>query len=138
MGVRCQVKHPNWALSMICVPTPPGMDLFHLENTTPLGMAAHDLRHPAAALVTYSELLAEATGPEARGEQLALIDSIHSVSDFLLRLLDDALELAHAESGTAQLRTVRSIVTDIVAQCASDEPAPGRPKADASQLYPTG
>lgn len=114
-GEPCEFLPPD-NLTTLC-PTAPGVDLFHLENTTPLGMAAHDLRHPAAALVTYSELLAEAAGPEARGEQLALIDSIRSVSDFLLRLLDDALELAHAESGAAQLRTAPSIVTDIVAQC---------------------
>ncbi len=103
---------------------------FHPECTTPLGMAAHDLRHPAAALVTYSELLAEAAGPDTRTDQLALIDSIRSVSDFLLRLLDDALELAHAESGTAQLQAAPSIVTDIVAECV----AMSRPLAAKKQM----
>jgi signal transduction histidine kinase len=111
-GETSEFRPPDDRLSTVAE-----MEPFHPEYTTPLGMVAHDLRHPAAALVTYGELLAEATGPETRGEQLALIDSIRSVSDFLLRLLDDALELAHAESGTAQLRTAPSIVTDIVAQC---------------------
>lgn len=88
---------------------------FHPKNTTLLGMAAHDLRHPAAALVTYSELLAEAVSPETTREQVALIDSIHSASEFMLRLLDDALELAQAESGSAQLRARPVTVSEIVA-----------------------
>jgi two-component system phosphate regulon sensor histidine kinase PhoR len=116
-GEPCEFLPPDNLTPLCPTALESATEPFYPENTTPLGMAAHDLRHPAAALVTYSELLAEAAGPGARGEQLALIDSIRSVSDFLLRLLDDALELAHAESGAAQLRTAPSIVTDIVAQC---------------------
>ena len=41
------------------------MDRLVLENTTSLGLAAHDLRHPAAALVVYSELLARTMGHKA-------------------------------------------------------------------------
>ncbi len=85
-------------------------------NTTLLGLAAHDLRHPAAALVIFSELLTEAVGPDANAEQRELIDSIHSASELLLRLLDDSLELAQAESGTAQLRAAPSAVEDILAR----------------------
>jgi two-component system phosphate regulon sensor histidine kinase PhoR len=103
---------------------------FHPENTTPLGMAAHDLRHPAAALVTYSELLTETLGPQASVQQRELIDSIHSVSELLLNLLDDSLELAQAQSGNAQMRTVRSTVVTVLAQCV----AMSRPLADRKKI----
>ena len=69
---------------------------------------------------------------------MALIDSIHSVSEFLLRLLDDSLELAHAESGTAQLRTAPSTVADDRCAVRSDEPPAGRQKTNASQFHPRG
>jgi len=100
------------------------------DNTTTLGMAAHDLRHPAAALVIYSELLAQTVGHNANVQQRELIESIHSVSKLLLRMLDDSLELAQAQCGNAQLHTVRSTVVTIVAQCV----AMSRPLADRRQM----
>ncbi len=103
---------------------------FHPKNTTPLGMAAHDLRHPAAALVIYSELLAHSVGQKASEQQRELVDSIHSVSKFLLHLLDDTLDLARAESGTVQLCGVRSTVVTILAQCV----AMSRPLAERKQM----
>jgi signal transduction histidine kinase len=106
------------------------VDPLILENTTSLGMVAHDLRHPAAALVTYSELLAQTVVRNTSEEQRWLVDSIHSVSKYLLRLLDDALDLAQAQSGTVQLRAVPSTVVTIVAQCV----AISRPLADRKQI----
>ena len=101
-----------------------------LENATPLGLAAHDLRHPAAALVIYSELLAQTVVRNASEEQRELVDSIHSVSKFLLRLLDDVLDLSQVQSGTVRLRTLPSTVVTIVAQCV----AMSRPLAERKQM----
>lgn len=84
---------------------------------TLLETAAHDLRHPAGAILIYSELLAEAIGQGASEEQESLIDSIHSASQFMLRLLDDTLDLAHARPGTVPLRVALSTVAAIVTQC---------------------
>ena len=106
------------------------VDSLILENTTSLGMAAHDLRHPAAAVVIYSELLAQTVGQNASAEQRELIDSIQSVSKLLLRLLDDSLEFAQAQSGSVQLRTRRSTLVTIVAQCV----AMSRPLAARKQM----
>jgi len=86
------------------------------DDMTLLGTAAHDLRHPAGAILIYSELLAEALGPVVSQEQGALIDSIHSISQFMLRLLDDISDLACSHPGTAQLRATPSTVAGILAQ----------------------
>lgn len=89
------------------------------ENTTMLGLAAHDLRHPAAALAMYSELLKEAIGDIVNEEQMELIDSIRSVSQFLIRLLDDTLDLVHAESGELRLSAEPVTLAGIVEQSVS-------------------
>jgi signal transduction histidine kinase len=89
------------------------------SDPTLLGIAAHDLRHPASALLIYSELLTEAVGPALNAEQKELIDSIHSASEFMLRLLDDTLDLATMGSGTLQLRAVPAILKVIVANSLS-------------------
>ena len=83
---------------------------------TLLGTAAHDLRHPAGAILISSELLAEALGPAVTKEQGALIDSINSISQFMLHMLDDILDLACSHPGTVQLRAKPSNVADILAQ----------------------
>jgi signal transduction histidine kinase len=86
------------------------------RDMTLLGTAVHDLRHPAGAILISSELLAEALGPAVSQEQGALIDSIHSICQFMLRLLDDILDLACSHPGTVQLRATPSSVAGILAQ----------------------
>ncbi len=54
----------------------------------------HDLRLPIATIRIYSELLAEGIGNKASSELIEWINSIQSVSDFALRLLDETTDLA--------------------------------------------
>ncbi len=89
-------------------------DREHIADIALIGMAAHDLRHPAAAIQIYSELLAEAVGHTVSKDQGTLIDSIHSISKFMLDLLDDTVDLISARAGTVRLHTTRSTVTAIV------------------------
>jgi len=84
-----------------------------------LGIAAHDLRHPVAAIQIYSELLAEGISSRSRPELLEWINSIHSVSEFALRLLEQTLDLAIAESGTGELHATPSILASVVANSVS-------------------
>jgi signal transduction histidine kinase len=95
-----------------------------------LGMAVHDLRLPVATIQIYSELLAEGIGGAASPELMEWIDSIHSVSEFALRLLDETLDLAIAESGTSQLHTTPTILASIVAKSLSI----GFPQATRKQM----
>jgi len=85
-------------------------------GTNILEIAAHDLRHPAAVLVTLSELLTESVGQTMSEENTELINSIRSVSQFMIRLLDDTLDFAGAQAGTVQLRTAPSTLSAIVEQ----------------------
>ena len=89
------------------------------ERAEQLGMAVHDLRSPLSAIRVYSDLLAESIGNRADPELIAWIDSIHSASEFALRLLDDTLDFATVGSRAIQLRlspgTLASIAANSVA-----------------------
>ena len=84
-----------------------------------LGIAVHDIRLPLATIQIYSELLAEGLSDKGSPELLDWINSIHSISEFGLRLLDETLDLAIAESGTAQFRPAPAILSDIVEKSVS-------------------
>jgi signal transduction histidine kinase len=89
------------------------------RKTELLGIAAHDLRLPLASIHTCSELLAEGLDGGASAEQIEWIESIHSVSEFMLRLLNDTLDFAMVESGTLQLRAAPGFLAAILAQSVS-------------------
>ncbi len=80
-----------------------------------LGMAAHDLRKPVGAMLTYSEFLIDEAGPSLNEEQRRFLGIIHASCDFMSRLIDDFLDIAVIESGQLAMR--RSLVdpTAIVA-----------------------
>ena len=81
-----------------------------------LGIAVHDLRLPVATIRTYGELLFEGIGSTASPEVTEWIHSIQSVSDFVLRLLDDVTDLAMVESGAVQLHLRPEILASIAAE----------------------
>ena len=94
-------------------------DLLTRKKAELLGIAAHDLRLPVATIQVYSELLAEGIAGKGSPELIEWINSIHSVSEFALRLLDRTLDLVVAESGTEQLRFAPAILSDIVEKSVS-------------------
>jgi two-component system, sensor histidine kinase len=69
-----------------------------------LGMAAHDLRNPLAAMQGFSKLLlAAAPGRFSPEQQRQLLERIQSSSDFMLRLVNDLLDISKIESGKLTL-----------------------------------
>jgi signal transduction histidine kinase len=64
-----------------------------------LGMAAHDLRKPVGAMLTYTEFLIDEAGPRLNEEQRRFLGIIRSSCDFMARLIDDFLDVAVIESG---------------------------------------
>jgi len=66
--------------------------------------------------VTLSELLSESVGETMSNETTELINSIHSVSQSMIRLLDDTLNFAGTRTGMVQLRTGRFHVSEIIEQ----------------------
>jgi len=95
------------------------LDRIFRDKAELLGTAVHDLRLPVANIQIYSELMAEGINGTAGPELIEWVNSIHASSTFALRLLDETLDLAIAESGTAQLHAVPAILAPIVAKSVS-------------------
>jgi len=89
------------------------------QKITVLDVAAHDLRHPVGAILTYGALLAEGIDPTANPELVEMVDGIRSMGEFMLRLIDETLDLASIESGAIQIRTQPGTIANIVRQSVS-------------------
>src|SRR5262249_55224723 len=68
-----------------------------------LGMAAHDLRNPICGILSSAELLGEEVAAVLAPEQLALLSSIQSACEFMVKLIDDVLDMSSMESGKLRL-----------------------------------
>jgi len=73
------------------------------EKNRFLGIAAHDLRNPLNAIQMYSEFLIDEVGNHLDSEHLEFITIIHDSSEFMLRLVNDLLDVAQIESGKLYL-----------------------------------
>jgi len=82
------------------------------EKNRFLGIAAHDLRNPLNAVQMYSEFLSDEASEVLTPEQLEFVSIIHSSSQFMLRLVNDLLNVAKIESGKLELELA---TTDLVA-----------------------
>jgi PAS domain S-box-containing protein len=72
-------------------------------KTQLLAMAAHDLRNPIGGILAITELLCNEAATVPREEQLELLSSIRSSSEFMLQVINDSLDLSLIESGKLQL-----------------------------------
>jgi two-component system, OmpR family, sensor kinase len=68
-----------------------------------LGMAAHDLRTPLGVILSYSDFLRLETADTLSAEHREFIDIIRATSEFMLRLVDDLLDVTTIESGQLRL-----------------------------------
>jgi signal transduction histidine kinase len=70
-----------------------------------LGMAAHDLRNPISSIIMFSELVLESESDDYHiSDDLRMImDMIRTSSEFMLRLLEELLDVVKIESGKLQL-----------------------------------
>lgn len=66
-----------------------------------LGMAAHDLRNPIGGILGYAEMLLEEE--DLSEEDRTVVSKIEASSKFMLRLLNDLLDLSQIESGRLNL-----------------------------------
>jgi signal transduction histidine kinase len=84
-----------------------------------LGMAAHDLRNPLSAILTLSEFLLDQKLHVTGDEQEEFIRRIRSSSEFMLRLVNDLLDISKIEAGRLDLdleaTDLRAIIEDNVA-----------------------
>lgn len=68
-----------------------------------LGMAAHDLRNPLHAILSYSDFLIEDLSDTLSDDHLEFLSIIQSSSEFMAGLVNDLLDVAKIESGKLQL-----------------------------------
>ncbi len=74
-----------------------------------LGMAAHDLRNPISSILTFSEFVLESDNYKISDDLRKILELIKTSSDFMLKLLEELLDVVKIESGKLQLNyeTVR-------------------------------
>jgi signal transduction histidine kinase len=64
-----------------------------------LGMAAHDLRNPLGVIMSYAKFLDRMAGARLDDKERQFIAQIGKSSQFMLRLLEDLLDVSQIESG---------------------------------------
>jgi signal transduction histidine kinase len=83
------------------------LETLNTQKNELLGIAAHDLRNPLAALQVYSELLLHTLNENLTDKQQDFLKRIHQSSVFMTQLIDDLLDLSKIESGTLVLEKHR-------------------------------
>jgi signal transduction histidine kinase len=76
------------------------------EKNRFLGIAAHDLRNPIGAIGSVAELLLSPEDDVSPEEQRSFLEDIAGQAGYMLRLLDDLLDVSHIESGKLVLNPV--------------------------------
>ncbi len=79
------------------------MEKLSAEKNHFLGIAAHDLRNPLAVIMAYSEFLESDAEGGFYEEQREFVATIRRTSEFMLRLVDDLLNVSTIESGQLRL-----------------------------------
>ena len=77
---------------------------------------SHDLRNPLGVIQGFSEFLLE-EAEELTGPHRIFLERIHSNSRYILRLVDDTLDLAAVEAGTVNLRREACDLAHLTEQC---------------------
>ncbi len=86
------------------------------EKNQFLGMAAHDLRKPIGLVISYSEFLIDETEEALNGEQAGFLNTIHSSSTFMKRLVDDFLDVSAIEAGQFEMDLQPASIHDALEQ----------------------
>ena len=68
-----------------------------------IGMAAHDLRNPISIIMGYSEFILEAARDRLPEEHIRFMEIILRSSEFMLKMLNELLDIARIESGKLNL-----------------------------------
>lgn len=84
------------------------------EKNRFLRMAAHDLRNPIGAILGLSMLLIEDTADKLGSEEAEYLNIIKNSSEFVLKLLNELLDIAVIESGRLQLNLRETDIVELI------------------------
>lgn len=73
------------------------------EKNRLLGMAAHDLRNPLGVILNYARFLERAAGARLDARERQFIAQVEKSSRFMLRLVEDLLDVSQIEAGRLNL-----------------------------------
>ena len=90
------------------------LDLLNQQKNQFLGMAAHDMRNPLFVIEQFASILTGGMVGSLSDEQEQLIDRIRANSEFMLRLVDELLDITKIESGTLQLNAEPTDLVDFI------------------------
>ena len=100
------------------------------EKSQILGMVAHDLRNPLSGILSATEYVLEDAASLLGENDLKLLQAIESTSRFMLRLIDDIVEIATIESGKLHLERKPTDILTLIEQILSLN----RPIAERKQI----
>jgi two-component system, OmpR family, sensor kinase len=84
------------------------------EKNRFLGMAAHDLRSPLATLLGFARFLEESTRGRLDEEERHFLGVIQRSSGFMLRLVNELLDVSAIESGRLELELMEGDLGEVV------------------------
>lgn len=108
------------------------------EMNRMLGMAAHDLRNPIAVISMYSGLLLQERDRMPEEDRRGFLEVIASVSQSMLSIVNDFLDLSKIESGNIQLRWEDIDLVDLTTRTAALNRALAAPKGIAVECQTDG
>lgn len=88
-------------------------------KSTMFATLSHELRAPLGAVLGFAQILRSGHGGNLQPAQIDYIDEITAGAGHLLRLVNDALDLARIEAGVVDLRPAPVDVAQVARQAAS-------------------
>ena len=90
------------------------LEKLNREKNKFLSMAAHDLRNPIGAILSFGLILQEEGKKKLSEDEQEFVKIIVKSSDFVLQLLNELLDISVIESGEVNLKTMEIEFTTLV------------------------
>lgn len=85
-----------------------------------LARMSHELRTPLNAVIGYSQILKEDGGQSGNAQMREDVDRINQAGQYLMRLINNILDLSKIEAGRMQFTPETHQISDLVRQAAAD------------------
>jgi signal transduction histidine kinase len=92
------------------------LEALNEEKDRFLSLAAHDLRNPLAAIISYADFLIDDLDDHLDEEHRQFLDSIQSQSRYLLNLIEDLLDVSIISLGGMTLKKERLGLADLISE----------------------